>query len=140
MGDFALSAQLKTELERIATTIFKATGAVLFQRGQAVSGVFLVRSGKVDLSLDSQNQIYPTRTLGSGCILGLPATMSGAAYSLTATVCEDAELGFVPREAFLKLMGANAGLCLQVMDLLSQEISNIRSAMSLETVPAEKAL
>jgi CRP-like cAMP-binding protein len=133
MADFALSPQLKAELERIAATTREATGTILFQRGQPVSGVYLVRNGKVDLSLESKKQVYPTRTLGPGCILGLPATMSGAAYSLTATVNKNAELGFVSREAFLKLMAANTSLCLEAMNLLSQEISSIRSAMSFET-------
>lgn len=134
MADFSLPPQLKTELERIATTVSKPAGTTLFRRGDHVLGTYLVHNGKVKLSLDSRKELYPTRVLGAGSIVGLPATMSGAAYSLTATVEEDAELGFVPREAFLKLMATDTSLCFQAMDLLSQEIAGVPSALSSETV------
>ena len=73
--------------------------------------------------------------LGAGCVVGLPATMSGSAYSLIATVAEDAELGFVSRGAFLRLMAKDTSLCFQAMDLLSREIADIRSPISTETFP-----
>jgi CRP-like cAMP-binding protein len=134
LADFSLPPELKTELERIATTVAKTAGSTLFRRGDQVLGAYLVRSGKVKLSLESRQALHPSRVVGTGCIVGLPATMSGAAYSLTATVEEDAELGFVPRESFLKLIATDTSLCFQAMDLLGQEIAGIRSAMSSQVI------
>ena len=125
------SPELQAELEFLATIVFKPKGTILFRRGDDVSGIFLIRSGQVSLSLDCETPIYPARILGSGAIAGLPATVSGNPYSLTAQVVEDAELAFVPRDAVLQCLHNHPNLCFQVMDMLSGEISGIRSAFKL---------
>ena len=119
---------LQAELERLATIVLKPNGTTLFRRGDAVSGLFLIRSGQVSLGLDRETPGYPARILGPGAIVGLPATVSGKPYSLTAKVVDDAELAFVPRDAVLECLQNNPRLCFQVMDMLSGEISDIRSA------------
>ena len=122
------SPELKAELEQRATTVFKRKGTILFERGEEVSGLFLIRSGRVSLALDCETSVYPPRILGPGAIAGLPATVSGNPYSLTAMVVDDAELAFVPRAAVLNCLQNNPTLCFQVMDMLSGEICDIRSA------------
>jgi CRP-like cAMP-binding protein len=121
------SPELQAELERRATIVLKPKGAILFRRGDEVSGVFLIRSGHVSLALDCQTQLYPPRTLGPGSIVGLPATVSGNPYSLTAKVVDDSELAFVPRDAVIECLQKAPLLCFQVMDMLSGEISDVRS-------------
>jgi len=121
------SRELKAELDRRATTVSKPKGTILFRRGEDVSGLFLIRSGRVSLALDCETSVYPPRILGPGHIVGLPATVSGNPYSLTAKVVEDSELAFVPRNAVLTVLQNNSVLCFQVMDMLSGEISDIRS-------------
>jgi CRP-like cAMP-binding protein len=122
------SPELKAELDQQATIIFKAKGTILFRRGEDVTGVFLIRSGRVSLALDCETPLYPARILGPGAIAGLPATVSGNPYSLTAKVVDDAELAFVPRDAVVECLKHNPTLCFEVMDMLSGEISDIRSA------------
>jgi len=122
------SPELQVELERLATIVLKPKGTTLFRRGDDVSGVFLIRSGRVSLGLDCETPIYPARILGPGAIAGLPATVSGNPYSLTAKVIEDSELAFIPRDAVLECLHSNPALCFQVMEMLSGEISDIRSA------------
>ncbi len=121
------SPELQAELERRATIVLKPKGAILFRRGDEVSGVFLIRSGLVSLALDCQTALYPPRTLGPGSIVGLPATVSGNPYSLTAKVVQDSELAFVPRDAVVECLRKAPLLCFQVMDMLSGEISDVRS-------------
>jgi CRP/FNR family transcriptional regulator len=122
------SHELLAGLECLATVISKPKGAILFRRGDDVSGLFLIRSGRVSLGLDCATRVYPDRTLGPGAVAGLPATVSGNPYSLTAKVVEDSELAFVPRDAVLACLQNNPRLCFQVMDMLSGEISGVRSA------------
>ena len=112
---------------RLAKLISKPKGTILFRRGDAVTGLFLVLSGKVSLRLESDSPIFPTRVLAAGCIAGLPGTVSGNPYSLTAEVTQEAELAFVPRAAMLDLLHQDAALCFQVMEMLSGEIGEIRS-------------
>lgn len=122
------SPELKAELEQAATIVFKPKGTILFRRGDDPSGVFLIHSGRVSLGLDCETSLYPARILGPGAIAGLPATVSGNPYSLTAKVIDDSELAFVPRAAVLACLQDSPLLCFQVMDMLSGEISDIRSA------------
>ena len=122
------SPELQVELERLAKVVLKPKGAILFRRGDDVTGVYLIRSGRISLGLDHESPVYPARMLGPGAIAGLPASISGNAYSLTAEVVEDSELAFVRREAVVECLRKNPFLCFQVMDLLSDEIADIRSA------------
>ncbi len=122
------SPELKAGLEQRATIVFKPKGAILFQRGDDVFGVFLIRSGRISLALDCPTPVYPPRILGPGAVVGLPATVSGNPYSLTAKVLDDSELAFVSRDAVLECLQHKPLLCFQVMDMLSGEISDIRSA------------
>jgi CRP-like cAMP-binding protein len=122
------SPELQVELEQLATVVLKPKGSILFRRGDDVTGVYLIRSGRISLGLDHESPIYPARLLGPGTIAGLPASISGNAYSLTAEVVEDSELAFVPRDAVVACLRKNPYLCFQVMDLLSDEIADIRSA------------
>ncbi len=131
MAIFVLSPQLRTELERLASIVSKPKGTVLFRRGDPVSGAFLIREGKVNLELDPAIPIYPPRTLRSGSIVGLPASVSGAAYSLTARVMEDSELGYIPRQEVIELLESNPHLCFEAMEMVSEEISRMRSALKL---------
>jgi CRP-like cAMP-binding protein len=121
------SPELQGELEHLATSVLKPAGSFLFRRGDEVSGVFLIRSGRISLALDYETPVYPARILGPGAVTGLPATISGKPYSLTATVVEDSELAFVPRPQVVECLKNNPLLCFQVMDILSDEIADIRS-------------
>ncbi len=122
------SVELKERLLGLATLVSKAKGSILFRRGDTVTGLFLILRGKVSLGLEKESPVFPTRTLSAGCIAGLPGTVSGNPYSLTAEVIQDAELAFVPRKTVLDLLHNDSVLCFQVMEMLSGEISQVRSA------------
>jgi CRP-like cAMP-binding protein len=129
MGDLHVSQAMKEQLLHLGTVVSKRKGTILFSRGDAVGGVFLIRGGKVLLALDRINPAFPPRTLGAGSVIGLPAAVGDSPYSLTATVVEDAELAFVPREALVDCLRQNPVLCFEVMHLLSREISGTRYAL-----------
>src|ERR1017187_7304946 len=94
-----ISPELSEELRVAATPIFKAKGAILFRAGQPGRGAFVVRSGQVKMILDGAANFYPTRILGSGALIGLPAAVSGEPYSLTAEATKDCRLDYsIPTE------------------------------------------
>jgi CRP-like cAMP-binding protein len=133
------SVELKERLLSLATLVSKPKGTILFRRGDRVSGLFLILRGKVSLGLESESSVFPTRTLPAGCIAGLPGTVSGNPYSLTAEVIQDAELAFVPRKAVLDILHQDSVLCFQVMEMLSGEISQIRSALKVTDLNRRRA-
>jgi CRP-like cAMP-binding protein len=126
--DLIPAPELQAEIERMATTVFRSKGAFLFRRSDDARGIFLIRCGQVRLGLDYETPVYPARILGPGAIIGLPATVSGNPYTLTAEVVEDSELAFVSRDLLVACLRNNPQLCFQVMDMFSDEIADIRSA------------
>jgi CRP-like cAMP-binding protein len=113
MSRRTLPLEVRKQLQAIATPVLKDKGTVLFQMGQPCHGAFLIRSGQVQLSMDTASRSYPARTLGSGFIVGLPATFSGEPYSLTAETKSRCRLEFIPRQKLLSLLQQNPDAGLQ---------------------------
>ena len=128
-GQLVVSPIMQDKLLALATLISRPKGTVLFRHGDAVLGAFLIRSGKIQLALEDVDSAFPPRILGVGSVVGLPATVAGSPYSLTAQVVEDAELAFVPRALLVGYLQSDPQLCFEVMDMLSGEISETRSAL-----------
>ena len=105
----------------------KKKGAVLFRAGALSRGAFLVRKGQVELTLEGGGALYPTRVLGPGSLIGLPATVSGEPYSLTAVAIKDCDLDFIPRARVTKLLRTNTTVALQILQILSEEIAQMRT-------------
>jgi CRP-like cAMP-binding protein len=122
-----LSPDLYRKLQNVAIPMFKAKDSTLFQAGQPAEGAFLVRSGRVRMSLDHA-PLYPTRSIGPGNVIGLPATFSGEPYSLTAKAERNCRLDFIPRERLLDLLQCNPEVGFHVVRVLSEEIFQMRKA------------
>ena len=105
-------------------------GDFLFRRGDPVCGVFLILSGEVRLGFDKNPANFPSRDFGPGTVLGLPATLSDSPYSLTAEVIADTEVAYVSRSDTLELLRQHSKLCLEVMNLLSEELAGTRNALT----------
>src|SRR3974377_2536215 len=96
------SAKLKNLLLGAGTLQTYPPNRILFQVDQEAVGVYLVRKGKVRLSLPELPKL--DRIFAPGSLLGLPATFTGHAYSLDATSVTAAEGLHVERETFLQLL------------------------------------
>ena len=121
------SVELREELQRLSTVTTRLKGSILFRRGDNHLGLFLVRKGRIGLCLDCETEGYPVRMLGPGAIAGLPASVSGNPYSLTAEVLQDSELAFVPRRLVVSFLKNNPILGFEVILMLSSEICDTRS-------------
>ena len=75
-----LPLALRKRLQSVATAVRKPKSAVLVRAGQACRGAFLLRSGRVELSLEGASHLYPARIVGTGSVIGLPAAFSGEPY------------------------------------------------------------
>lgn len=117
---------LPTFLEQHCEKISKPTGTVLFSRGEKAFGVILVLSGRV--SLNAGIDKVPARSYRAGALVGLPATLTKANYSMTATVTEDAELGFLPCQTPDSLMQNDRNVCQALLTLLSERVLEIQQA------------
>ena len=106
-------------------------GAVLFRRGEPSLGVFLVRNGSISLRLESKDgEAILDRTVTRDAIVGLPATLSGGRYSLTAVTLEETELAFVARENLLELVGSNPAIGFEILHTLGEEVVQMREVLA----------
>ena len=96
------SAHLRYVLLQCSEKIRKPESTVLFRRGDKACGMFVVFSGKVSLDLGVDSIMG--RSYGAGALVGLPSTLTRQSYSMTATVTEDAELGFLTPDALEGLL------------------------------------
>jgi CRP/FNR family cyclic AMP-dependent transcriptional regulator len=108
------------EQETITTTY--PTGAVLFAEGQAARGVFIVRRGRVKLSIcGSDGRTLILRIVEPGCPLGVAAVVSGRQYEATAETQEPSEITFLRHSDLLRLMRLHGELALWVTQHISTD-------------------
>src|SRR4051794_14544360 len=87
--------------------------------------MYLIVSGSVQTHIGSGVNHEP-RVAESGSLLGVPATINGVAYSISAKVKEDAELIHVSCPQLLELIRSNPAVALSIIDLLSREVREMR--------------
>ena len=115
------SAYLQASLEQRGEKVRKPKFTVLFQRGDKASGMFVVLSGKVSLGFGDNSAF--DRSYGPGALVGLPSTITRHNYCMTATVAEDAELGFWSPEALDSLLHNRPDLCQQLLVILREKMA-----------------
>ena len=111
-------------LKRLSEITASATypkGATLFVEGQISRGVFILCSGHVKLSTSSSDgKTLILRISEPGDLLGLPATISGRAYEVTADVIEPTQANFISRADFLNFLRDHGEAALRVAQELSE--------------------
>lgn len=115
------SANLQASLEQRCEKVRKPRFTVLFRRGDKASGMFVVLSGKVSLGFGVNSVL--DRSYGPGALVGLPSTLTRRNYCMTATVTEDAELGFWSPEALDTLLHSCPDLCQQLLVILREKMA-----------------
>jgi CRP-like cAMP-binding protein len=129
MGTLVAPDELKMHLIAVGSTSQLSRGKFLFRRGDAVSGIFLISGGAVRLGIDGDPASFSPRHVGPGSVVGLPATLSDSPYRLTAEVVEDVNLVFLPRQRLLDLLRDKPHLCFQVMSILTEDLTQTRTAL-----------
>jgi CRP/FNR family cyclic AMP-dependent transcriptional regulator len=96
-------------------------GATLFVEGQSPRGVFILCNGRVKLSTSSADgRTLILRISEPGEVLGLPATVTGKPYELTAEVIEPTQANFISRQDFLLFLREHGEAALRVAQQLGE--------------------
>jgi len=104
-----LSQPALAALDAISSPVTYPKDAILFVEGQQSRGVFVLCHGRVKLSTNSADgKSIIVRIADAGEVVGLPGTLSGKPYELTAEVLEPLQANFIPRDAFLSFSGNSA--------------------------------
>jgi CRP-like cAMP-binding protein len=124
MPRFTAHPDLHMALEERCERVRKSRSTVLFRRGEKAFGMFLILKGTVSLDFGVDSSVGLANTYGPGALVGLPATLTGRDYSMTATVTDDAELGFLTARAVESLLREQPDLCQQLLTILSAKIAH----------------
>jgi CRP/FNR family cyclic AMP-dependent transcriptional regulator len=124
--DLRTDPEVVAGLERISTPVEASKGTLLFRQGERVKGVYVIKRGRVLLSMSRGTKRMKYRTVGPGYVIGLPATLTGQPYSLTAEVMQKVELGFVPRAEAFQFLENDPELCIRLIDFLGRELAWLR--------------
>lgn len=112
-------------LEAIHAISHKSTlpaGAILFVEGQVPRGIFIICSGRVNLSTTSkEGKILILKTAEAGEALGLSATISELGYETTAETATPCQLNFIDRKHFMELLQTHAETGVHTAQSLSRE-------------------
>jgi|SRR5215469_6132537 len=118
------AAALQT-LSTITSSAAYPKGATLFVEGQTARGVFILCSGRVKLSTSAADgSTLIARISREGEVLGLPATMTGKPYELTAEVVEPTQANFISRAEFLKFLREHGEAALRIAQQLAETYQN----------------
>ena len=118
------------KLASITSAAVYPKGATLFVEGQSTRGVFILCAGKVKLSTSSADgRTLILRISEAGEVLGLPATVTGKAYELTAEVIEPTQANFIARTDFLAFLREHGEAALRVAQQLGETYHSAISEM-----------
>jgi CRP-like cAMP-binding protein len=100
-----------------------ADGATLYSAGQPSAGIYLVRSGRVELLLPAtRGKFVVSHVVEAGGTIGLGPVVSGKPYEFTARIIGPAVLCFVPREEFMTVLSRYPQATISVSETLSREV------------------
>jgi CRP/FNR family cyclic AMP-dependent transcriptional regulator len=117
-----LSRHGLSALDQVSHKSILPAGAILFVEGQDPRGMFIVCSGRVNLSTTSrEGKILILKTAEAGETLGLSASISGVGYEATAETATPCQLNFVDRRHLLELMASQSEVGVHASQSLSRE-------------------
>jgi CRP-like cAMP-binding protein len=121
---------------RSETTICNE-GCTLFKQGAEPQGIYVVLDGEASLvMLSPGGQIVWSFRAGQGSVLGLPAAVGKAPYTLTAFVRRGSVVGFVSVADLSKLLQEQPSLYPSLLTILASEVRAARAALAtLEANP-----
>jgi CRP/FNR family cyclic AMP-dependent transcriptional regulator len=106
-------------LDSVSSSATYPKGALLFVEGQEPRGAFILCNGRVKLTANSADgKSLILRIADPGEVVGLPATISGRPYELTAEALEPVQANFIPRHEFLQFLREHGEAALKTAEML----------------------
>ena len=123
-------------LRRIAQERKFSAAQDIFQEGDPGDGIFLVKTGLVEISSGKGERRVFSR-LGPGEIFGEMAVIEQRPRSATATAAQDSEVYFLPRAEMLPFIERSPGLAFALLQQISHRLREFDQLHLKELVQAE---
>ncbi len=131
-----------SELELLwnsARLVNVANGSVIFNEGDVGDGVYLIKSGKVQIfSRVGEEHEKEFATFGVGEIFGEMAIIENKSRSATAKAVEDTELYFIPCEAMANVLERSPKVALCFLKDISRRLRKFDKHYIKEVIQAER--
>jgi CRP/FNR family transcriptional regulator len=116
-----LSAEELRELEEMEYDSNYPPNAVLFMEKDLPRGIFILREGRIKLSIcSSDGKKLILRVADAGELLDMTAAISGMPYEMTAETLHSCKVSFIRREDFLRFLVAHPDVYQSVARELSR--------------------
>lgn len=131
------------ELAMIVTDQQFKRGVTIFAESDRGVGFYILVAGQVKIykmSVDGKEQTL--HIFGPGEPFAEAAVFTGKSYPAYAETMQDSRVLFIPREAFVTLIGTNPALAMNMLGALSQRLKKFAGmieALSLKEVPGRLA-
>src|SRR5437763_3391195 len=117
-----MAASAIAAVDAIKFTGVYPKGSLLFVEGEMPRGIFILCSGRAKLTTSStEGKTLIVKIAEPGEVLGASATILGKPYEVSAETIEPAQLNFIKRDDFLKLLNGNAEACMHTAQQLSEK-------------------
>ncbi|MEJ2722982.1 MAG: Crp/Fnr family transcriptional regulator [bacterium] len=99
-------------------------GQVIFTEGIPPTGLFCVHSGKVKIfKTGREGREKIMRLAKDGDVIGYRSLISGQPATVSAAALEESVICCIPQETFFKLMRADGGFSMRIIELLTCELA-----------------
>jgi len=113
------------ELESRQSSVVYEKNKVVFTEGSYPKGVFYINRGKVKIyAVGNEGKAQIIHIAKAGEVIGFRAMFSEDSYKVSASTLEEAEIGFIDRADFMKLMDDNKGLRNTIIRELAKELGD----------------
>jgi CRP-like cAMP-binding protein len=100
----------------------------VFLQGDRAEGLHIVLSGRIKVfKLSPRGREQTLMIMGSGEPVGEVAVLSGEAYPASAETLEPSETLYIPRQAFLDLVGREPEVAMRLLSALSARLRSFAS-------------
>jgi len=128
---FVADPDLVLALDQRSTPVPCDDGQILFHQGDAPTGLFILNSGEVTLTMTSpKGETVMSVLAPAGSLLGLPGLIGNQPYTLTAIAAKSTQCKFVTRAEFTNLMQSDPTLSLKILQVLAAEVRSARRAIA----------
>ncbi len=127
---FVAGHELVDALNEHASPVACEGDLVLFNQGDAPSGLYIFHNGEVELSMRSGAGDVVMKMLAmEGSLLGLPGLIGNVPYSLSAVAKAGSKVSYLSRDALNGLMLSNPAVSVGILRVLAAEVRSARMAL-----------
>jgi len=125
-------------VEKYKTRKLISAGLKLFSEGDLVTGIYVVCSGKLKITMKTDKSDESIiRLAGDGQVLGHRGISKNMVYPISAETLEDSELAFIPHEEFFTLLRQNIDLSFYMMMFFADELMRSEQKLRLHVLKSD---